>query len=263
MDAQTLLEMTGQENYQGVPRLTLNEVLINGDGDIEEVDGQIVHKGGYFRKRLWIDKPENGRPEETNIGKDVKIIFLKVRRKLVQRSNDGQIVRSTNEHNTADDMVDVFEGGKKVFAGSARDGREKFDGLRTVQVVYGLLVDSTKEPELVRLTIKGASLGSDSRAKELPDFYQYLSSFGKEPLCTYVTNLGVASEQGKKKYYTITFTRGDRVGEDMMEMFVLPKLTLVHEHTTKADARKDVVERPAEAEKYYPDEQISPEDIPF
>lgn len=238
MEQDKLIEMTGQSNYQSAPRLVVNEVLINGDGDIEQRDGQYVHKGGYFRKRIWVGKPEDAKPEDVRLGENVDVIFLKVRRKLVQRSNEGGIVRSTNEHNSADDVVSVFEEGKKVFTGSARKARETYDGLRTIQVVYALFVDGTKEPELVRVTIKGASLGSDSRDKKYPNFYEYLGSFGKEALCQYVTRLGVVLEEGKKKYYTVTFTKGERVAGDMLEMFVIPQLTNVHEHTqsvVKAD----------------------------
>lgn len=257
MTPEQLREMTGQENYQGTPRLVLNEILLNGDGDIEEVDGKIVHKGGYFRKRMWVGKKEDAKPEDVRLGDRVKVIFLKVRRKLVQRSNDGQIVRSTNEHNTVHDIVDVFESNQSVFTGSARAAREKLDGLRTVQVVYALLLDGTKEPELVRVTIKGASLGSDARPKELPDFYQYLGSFGNTPLCSFITELGCVLEQGKKKYFTMTFAQGDRVADDRMPV-VIEQLQAVQEHTVKADARRSTNAKDEPAAGEYTDADFEP-----
>lgn len=90
------------------------------------------------------------------LGDRVQVIFLKVRRKLVQRGDLGKIMYSTSEHNAATDVVDLFGKNGYIERGSAKALRERYPGLRTIQVVYALLLEGVKEPELVRITIKGA-----------------------------------------------------------------------------------------------------------
>lgn len=255
--------MTGQTNVQGMPRLILNEVLINGDPEV-----------GSYRKRLWIDKGD-GAPSEEELGKNLNVIFLKIRRKLVERGKKGEILRSTGEHNGLDDRVKLYEGGQEVFAGSAREARRTYEGMRTVQVVYALLLHPTKEPELVRLTVKGASLGSDNKPKDVMTFYQYLGLYEREPICTYVTKLGVVREEGMKPYFAMTFTQGPKV-EKLMPV-VEENLQRVHEYCQRYDkglvlSDKEIV---PEADPYagnalagefgddYPKDEINPEDIPF
>jgi len=286
MNHDELKSLTGQENYQGGERLVLNEVLLNGDGDIETDEagqpittptGAVKRKGGYFRKRIWIGRTdENAKPEEVNLGPEIRIIMLKIRRKLVERTAKGEILRSTNEHNTVEDTVSVFEGRTKVFTGSAREARETYPGLRTVQYVYALLSQGsgTAEPELVRVTVKGASLGSEVRPENEPAFYRYISSL-KEPICTYVTKLGVLLEHGMKTYFSMSFAQAGAVPESLMPL-VLEKLQYVHEHTERSDSRtqarrvegepvEDIQAEPELGSESadYPDEEINPEDIPF
>src|SRR6266576_3229232 len=74
----------------------LNEVSLNGDGSTDEVEpGKFVRKGGYFRKRVLTgNRNRNEKPKEENLGAPVKIVFLRKRRKLVERGGtDGQILR--------------------------------------------------------------------------------------------------------------------------------------------------------------------------
>lgn len=249
-----LAAMTGQSSVQGSPKLVLNEVLINGDPD-----------AGFYRKRLWVDKGE-GKPEEEDLGKNLNVIFLKIRRKLVERSKKGEIVRTTNEHNTVQDTVTVYEEGKEVFSGNAKEARTRFEGMRTVQVVYALLIHPTKEPELVRLTVKGASLGSEAKAKETMDFYQYVSTFENEPILNYITQLGVVREEGVKPYYCMTFARGPKV--EKLLPAAMEKLQEVHTYTEKTAKAAPV---PAAAVPAMDDfaeyeattDEPNPGDIPF
>src|SRR5258708_39179906 len=90
---------SGEQNFRGVRPLELNEVLLNGDD----------RDGGYFRKRVLIGRTDkNVKPEEIALtrkpgqgktAKPLQVVFLKIRRKLVQRGKGGEIERSTNEHN--------------------------------------------------------------------------------------------------------------------------------------------------------------------
>lgn len=243
--------LSGQGSYQSAPRLVLNEVLINGDE-------------GYIRKRIWVGRTkeqENEKPEEIKLGDTAEIIFLKVRRRLVQRGKKGDIERSTGEHNTVHDTVSLYEGGKEVMTGVAKEVREKYPELRTTQVIYGLLLENPEAPELVRLTIKGASLGSENKPEGVMDFYQYISSFGDESVTQYVTKLGVIQESGMKTYFALTYNRGEKLSEKLQEI-ADARLLEVHEHLTKADKSrgKEVKEVPQGVDT---EESIDPESIPF
>lgn len=268
---------SGESNYKGAQGLTLNEVSLNGDGDVREVSpGQFIRKGGFFRKRILIGAKKDEKPEEENLGNPVSVVFLKIRRKLVQRGADGKIVRSTSEHNDKSDAVLLYEAGKQQpESGVAADLREKYEGLRTVQVVYALLLGHpTEEPELVRITIKGASLGSESKADDRTDFYSYLGSFkGDDHFYQYETLMEAVLENGKKTYFATNFKRGSKLSENNYA-YAMNKMRLVHEKCMEVDttraariAKGATVEIPDAPEDVagvdYPKDDINPDDIPF
>jgi hypothetical protein len=67
--------------------------------------------------------------------------------------------------------------------GIAADLRQKYDGLRTVEIIYALLCIPGLVSELVRVPVKGSSLGSEAKADTTTDLYSYICSFkGKEHL---------------------------------------------------------------------------------
>lgn len=221
MTPEEIIAATGQTNLNSAPRLILNEVLLNGD-----------EASGNYRKRIWVDKGE-GKPVDEDLGNEIATVWLKIRRKLVERGRDGGIIRSTNEHNTVNDMISLYEDGKEIFTGNAKDARIKYEGLRTVQVIYALLLTGVKEPELVRLTVKGASLGSENKPKDVMSFYDYVALYDTEPIINYVTDLGSIKETGRKTYYSMTFKQGKKVENSMP--LVLENLKKVHEYCSKYD----------------------------
>ena len=211
-----LAAASGESTYRSARALELNEVSINGDADAREVDGKLVRKGGYFRKRILAGRTKKDeKPEEVNLGAPIKVVFLKIRRRLVERTSKGEIVCSTNEHNSKSNAVTLYVSAtKEQKRGIAEDLRKQYPRLRTVQVVYALLLDGKGEPELVRLTVKGASLGSEAKAEEVPTFYQYISSFPDgEHMWEYVTELHPVIEEGAKTYFAIDFKRGKKLDE--------------------------------------------------
>jgi hypothetical protein len=231
---------SGESTYRAPRALELNELLINGDADVEETaPGQFIRKGGNFRKRILVGKARDQRPEEEKLGDRVQVIFLKVRRKLVQRGDLGKILYSTNEHNTANEVVDLFGENGFIESGSAKALRERYPGLRTIQVVYALFLDGAKEPELVRITIKGASLGSDAKTPDANSFYQYLSSYAREDhWWEYVTELSAILEKGQKSYFCMDFARGQKLDEKFQAL-ALEKMKEVHFRIVEIDeARK-------------------------
>ena len=201
-------------------------------------------------------------------------MFLKIRRKLVERGGKGEIVRQTNEHNTVNDVVRLFtdRGPGQAPAreeGIASDLRDQYQGLRTVQIVYALLLKGTGSAELVRIPIKGASLGSEAKPESVMSFYQYLASFADEHIFRFVTRLGVVKEQGQREYYAMTFERGEALSEQQMER-VAEELRKVHDTTVRQDAyyqKAPTIEtKPEEVTPdrvEYPEEDINPDDIPF
>ncbi|MBV9825181.1 MAG: hypothetical protein JO001_05860 [Alphaproteobacteria bacterium] len=283
---QDLDAMTGVGNYEG-SRLSLNTVSLNGNADIEERDGEYITLGGYFRKRLTAEQKKGEKPEEVKLGNSIKVIMLKIRRALQERDGE-RLARWTSEHDGVDDIVELRSAyDKEVEVGSARRLREKYGNLRTVQNVYGLLLDGTKEPESVKIQIKGAALGSEAKADDVPTFYQYVSSFGKnadgekEHLRQFATVLSAVKEKGKtgKAYFTINFTRGEQLAADMQAV-ADAALRDIHGKIVAQDQARSarikamkatpevVAEGNAEPEadeaaSDYPAEDINPDDIPF
>lgn len=275
-------EASGESSMSGTRPLTLNEVSINGDGGVSEVSpGKYERKGGFFRKRILIGAPKDQKPEEVNLGPRIQVVFLKIRRKLVERGREGEIVRTTVEHNSPYDATILYEKDtKEKKAGVAKDLRAQFPNLRTVQIVYALLLTEAREPELVRVTIKGASLGSEVKEKDVPDFYSYISSYtGDDHFYQYKTNLTPILEKGKQDYFAVNFTRGEKLSEKSYEI-ALEQMKKVHENCKEVDMQRaaritrdatvdDVVpEALADAPPYdtgidYPKDDINPDDIPF
>lgn len=269
-------EASGEAAMQGGRALELNEVSLNGDGSAKEIaEGKWERGGGFFRERILIGNPKDQKPEEINLGKSIRVVFLKIRRRLVERGKDGKIIRSTGEHNTPKDAVTLYEPEtKRRINGVAEDLREQFGGLRTVQVVYALLYrDKTDQPELVRLTIKGASLGSEVKAKDVMDFYGYISSFRKDNSHFYEfeTILTPVLEQGKQTYFAIDFKRGEKLGQEDYA-YVLEQMERVHNNCVEVDKlRASRIIKASETTDDVVDDtlpphmkdDVNPDDIPF
>lgn len=272
-------EASGELSYRAPKPLELNEVLINGNADIEqEADGTYTKKGGYFRKRIWVGrKNKDAKPEEVNLGSSINVVFLKIRRKLMERSSGGEIVRSTSEHTSTKDVVGLYETATKNSTfGIAEDIRKRYMGLRTVQTVYALLLPSIttgSEPELVRITIKGSSLGSDAKPEGVLNFYQYITSFPKdEHIYDYETVLSPVLEKGQKSYYAIKFESGKKLSPEVRTL-ARTKLMDLHLKCKELDesvaskmAKPDAAaETNGEGDKSfeYPTEEINPLDMAF
>lgn len=277
---------SGESTYRAPRALELNELLINGDADVTETEsGKFERKGGYLRKRILVGKQRDQKPEEENLGESVSVIFLKIRRKLVQRGDRGKVLFSTNEHNAATDVVDLYGENGYLRSGSAKSLREAYPGLRTVQIVYALLVSGAQEPELVRITIKGASLGSENKDDATTDFYKYLSSFGREEhVWEFVTNIRAVLEKGQKSYFCMHFERGQKLDDDFLKL-ALERMKEVHLRCQEIDQARAEKRKAAERAVYPEDnpdqpvhdpaidegdrpaqtraDDINPDDIPF
>lgn len=242
-NTEDLDKMSGVGN--GAKPFVLDLLSLNGDAEIKEVNGQYVTKGGFYRLLKLTTSKKNEKPDEERLGETVKVVFLKIRRALQQRSNDGKLRAWTSEHTSPDDFVELKSSeSQKVMIGTARALREQFESLRTVQYVYGLLLRDGQEPELVKMRFKGAALGSQVKGKDVKTFYDYIyderkdEAGNKRHLRHVITELGCAKEEGKKTYFTVTFRDvGDLTPE--LQVIADEKLRDVHAKIIAIDAVRD------------------------
>lgn len=266
----SLQEMSGET--KSAPRLDLNEIRLDGK------TGEYV----YISRLSGLQEQPDGKKKfpSRKLGNKIEVIFIRVRRKLRQYRK-GEKALTTNEHTSKYDMLTLF-GEPTVIKGTNDTLREKFPLLKTNQIVYALFRDEISGVyELVRLTIKGASLGSENKQKDVHDFYSYISSFKKggadEHFYEHVTCLGVIEESGDLgSYYAMTFNQGQKlvegemgvVAENMKKVFDFTNLSDEYYKTKgveelNKEKEKERAENPDVDTVDYPDDDISPSDIPF
>ncbi len=273
-----LSQMSGEGNFSQAPRLSLNVLRFNGK------------KGRFSLIKLLSPKEKTDKGErhpEVDLGESVVVRFLKVRRKLIEKrskkpeAGDPKLM-SSNEHNSKDNAMLLYKD-KGVEQGTSDELKAKYPSLRTVQVVYAIFGD-----EVVRVNFKGAALGSNAKAKDVHDFYSYISSFDKNPDATdkvkdhfyeFETKLTSIEETGELgEYYTVMFERGKKLDTTQMKE-VGDLMEKVYDYTLQSDAfynskiallragEKIIItekEKAAGADGIvYPEEDIDPEDIPF
>lgn len=259
--------MSGE--MERAPKLELNEIIFNGK---KNTFFYVNRKGGL------IEKDGKKMYEKTELGESVNVIFLRIRRKL-RMYRKGQSYVMTNEHNTKHDMLTLFED-SNIIKGTNDQLKEKYGAsrLKTVQIVYALLSREGAEPELVRLVVKGASLGSEAKGKGVEDFYSYIGGFKKdnkdEHFYEYVTKLyGIAEEGEQGEYYAMTFERGSKLSDAQIDTLVATNMKTVFDFVTASDAyyktknveeiTKDTKADGGEDVIEYPDDDVNSEDIPF
>lgn len=264
-------QLTGETAFKKAPVLNLNQIALNG-------------KTGSFTKKLMLDeKDTDGKYQKQDLGKDIEVVFLKHRRRLFKFNATTRSLE-TNEHSTKSDRVMLYGPNEK---GTAEELREKYPELRTQQIVYAILVSTG---EVVRILIKGASLGSEKTEKGVMKYYDYLGSFGDEHSYQYKTILKPVEETGNMgSYWCISFVRGEKLTDTQLEK-VTTSIKEIHAEITKMDEyyknknAADIVretvstggtptgvtfenidkkDEPAVDTIEYPDEDINLEDIPF
>lgn len=262
----TMAEMSGESS--SAPRLVLNEIQFNGKKNLF-----------YYvnKKKGLVETPKGKRYEQESLGESVSVVFLRIRRRLRQyRKDEKPLV--TNEHNTKSDMLTLF-GDTQIIKGSNDALKERYPNLRTNQTVYCLFSREGFDDEIVRLNVKGSSLGSKSKAKDVHTFYSYVSSFkdggADDHFYDFITELyGVEESSDLGEYYSMSFRKGLELTQDLKEKVVemmIPIYTFIKQsdlfYETKkiADLQKasDKVVEDEEVVIEYPEDEINPEDIPF
>lgn len=272
-----IANMTGAGIYG--KRFSVSEITFNGN------------TGDFMYRDKDAQKNADGKYPKENLGKSLDIVFLKIRRKLSVFKKNGNGL-STNEHNSKNDMVVVYGPNNLRDIGTASAMREKYHELRTQQMVYCYY---PAKKEIVRIVIKGASLGSEVKhPADVNKFYDYLQTFSKEePVHTVFTKLSPIKEAGPQgDYYAIRFDKGATLAPEQQEK-INSSIIEVHTAILESDTAfrekmnlkgKDVeldemdeedtiqmdehpldaeFNTPSSPEVPYPDDEINPEDIPF
>lgn len=253
MTKEQMAQMSGEGQYKRPQLLKLKSLKLNGD------------TGKFVITHLDEEKGADGKYRKEEIDGVPEVVFLKVRRRLIESTRDG-LVRSTSEHNSTNDTVVLFnQKDNTTEKGTSKELREKYEVLRTEQIVY-----CRYNGNIVRLSVKGASLGSNTKAKTTTDFYTYLSSFqGTEHFFETTTKLVPVQEGETRTYWCIDFKRGTlltdeqlaKVGEDMEKVFNSCKsFDEYYQVATPAKIKED---QQSESAVEYPEEELDAKDIPF
>lgn len=251
-----MAEMSGEKAYRKPKSMQLNTITFNGK------DGHFVFTD------ILAGKDINGKYQKKDIGKHVEVVFLKIRRILSKYKKSPAISLQTNEHSTSKDTVMLYGANEK---GKASDLREKYPELRTQQIVYAYVKDLK---QMVRLSVKGSSLGSTNKSKEVKGFYDYLSSFpNDEHTFEYITILKPVEEQSDLgSYYAMNFIQGEKITDEVLKEEVSTNLAKAFESIKTIDdyyrnsdtdkINNDNKEDDSDNQDF-PEEDINPEDIPF
>jgi hypothetical protein len=246
MTEQELAEYSGESFYKKPRRIEAREIRLDG----EKGTFNFIEKEGDE----YVKKP---------IGEKLSLVLLRKRRTL----NDLSQGMGTSEHNVPSNNVTLYIKGGTNEKGVASELREKYAGLRTNEIFYGLY---GPDNELVKLTIKGASLGSEAKPKDSVPLYEYFNKFGRnEHIYEYVTDLSAIQETNKmkKSYYAISFSKGDKltdmslVGETLKELHNTFK-ELDDYYSDKKTVTSEMIEENIAPIPEY-DGDMTVEDMPF
>ena len=197
---------SGTIGGSGVRLPVLNRVSLNGNADaVENEKGELIRPAISYRKQIFVGKEDDAKPVSEDIGAPIEVIFVKSRRRLVARDSQGFQVMSTSQHASPTSVVALYKEGKLIDKGVAKDLREKYEDLRTIQETYVIMPDG----ELALLIAKGSALGSKTRDEKNPTFYDHIQELSKAGgIFAHKTILGGVLEKGAKQFYTMTFEIG-------------------------------------------------------
>lgn len=273
-----LREMTGEAAYgRG---LTYNSVSLDGNNGhfmlLDKTGGKNA-EGKYEKVELGKGAEveydaKTGKPTVKGVS-SLEVVFLKVRRTLSYYHPTAGM--QTSEHTHKNERVMLYKPGQRE-SGIAADLREQYPDLKTQQIVYAYF---PARDEIVRLVVKGSSLGSKAETPGIVKFYDYLQSFkGDEHFYQFLTKLTPVEEDGPKGlYFALSFERGRELDEEEKAKAVA-MIEEVHALTEAQDQRlrerfaREALEPQGEVEKEedeersgpeYPDEEVNPDDIPF
>ena len=196
MDKEEMQKYSGEEYYRRPAQMNLPIIRLHGN------------KGIFLRN----EQGDDGEWHETELGKEIEGTFLRVRRRLSFISDDVNMY--TNEHNHPNERISLYQRGSKggsnqIATGTGKELRDSQPRLRTQQILYMLLGD---KEELVKLQVKGSSLGSKNKPEGSIPFYEYLNEFTKDKhIWEYKTKITSKEETGKLgSYYAMSFEKVEK-----------------------------------------------------
>ena len=242
-----ITKYSGENDYRKSPRLNYPIVQLDGDKGI--------FTKGYRENDEW---------KKMEVGQSIEVIILRVRRKLA----DWNTQMYSTEHNHPNNTIILYRDRQQIDKGVAKELRQKpeYKELKTQQILYSYLGD-----EMVKIQVKGSSLGSENKPKDSIPFYEYLSSFDKdEHIWEYYTRLVPKEEKkGNRRYFAISFERGEKIPEKQLD-FVAEKMKVLFEAFESEDSynlpEKKEFSKPLRDELptvQVDEEEIKPEDLPF
>lgn len=273
-------DKTGQAAMQKAPQLRLPTIQLQGADPKRDspADKAGVRAGEFKVVHTEADIGKDEQYPVEKLGTSLDVIILKIRRKLSWYRKEGgkASIVQTNEHNTKFDGVMLYglDGGTKM--GRADDIRKEVPQLRTQQILYVYVPSKVAGTAgiVARLVVKGSSLGSQTKADNVTGFYDYLGKVNesKKHIHTIFTKISGVAESD---YFTIDFQQGAALTDAQVKK-VETQIDEVHDFTTSSDSfYKERIasqlpvpasvetELPVIESEEYPQEEISPDDIPF
>lgn len=265
-----LSHMSGEDNYKASLMPKYDEISLDGNYGVYKVKHVTQPK-----EKVMEDGKEKEKYPTTEIGKRLELVWLKVRRQLVESSDEGTI-RQTNEHNNKLDFVTIkhFNGQKEetMMASLINGDTGKYPKMKVRQIIYAL--DLT-DGHVYRVISKGMSNSMQTKPKEIVDgkevepvlYFDYIFNMGKDEHFYTQTNVMEAKEVKTKigmKFYS-NFSKGRDLTPEEMEL-VTAKMTEVHEAIVKYDSTRVTTKVVEEAEPVIDyDDGAAPnvDDIPF
>lgn len=280
MNEQDLAMMSGETNYQNVQLPVYDELVLNGN------DG-IFTKVFKTKPKVQIIDELDGSTKEVYerevVGKTIELVWLKLRRKLIEKTQEG-VVRQTSEHNTKKDIVSIYHYNGMatqhgIEASTINGDTGLYPKMKVNQIVYAMDI---KDNHIYKVILKGGSLSMQERLPTATLFYDYISSMGKEEhfytMLNVMTGTAYKTKLGVKFYCNFTKGRGlaideqKIVGEAMLDIHT--KLKAYDD--SKATQKADPIKAPTVAGKGmddipsidygdidYGDANVNPDDIPF
>jgi hypothetical protein len=284
MQNDDMAAMTNEGNFRG--GFSVDEISLNGDRGrfiLRPKDSKKDEETNAWPKEdlgvgvsLTFD-PDTGKKIITDTS-SLELVLLKIRRKISYYS--PALFMNSNEHNHKGDYIKLY-GANPKDEGIAADvwERQRAAGytLKTTQVVYCY---SPMLKKVVRLIVKGSSLGSKESDKNVLKFYDYLKTFtGDDHFYNFITEIVPVPEIGPKgdMYFAMSFKRKEKLDPEQQQR-INDLIRATHESIVQVDkafdarikraptdgVSEDTIDYDAPEEEYSgDDDEINPADIPF
>lgn len=253
-----LAQMSGENNMKSSSFPRYDEITLDGNYGVYKVkhitqELEEVIEGGVTKKKY----------PTSELGGEIELVWLKVRRQLVESSDTG-LIRQTNEHNTKNDVVTIKhwtgQADENLVANTINGNTGKYPKMKVRQIIYAL---NLKDQKVYRLISKGMSNSMQNKPDDAVLFFDYVFGMAEDEHFYTQTNKMEARQVKTKvgiKYYS-HFTKGRTLNENEMEL-VKKKMKEVHDAVSAYDESRSKIVPEPQVEIDGSDD-INIEDIPF